>query len=199
MVIRRSSFTTDRWRRHRLVHYKIFSIFAVIQTSRTVRGVILTNLILSTMKKFFKFSLPLALPLVAVAAIAWNDAPGPGERTDTLLLPDPEDCSYFFSCSNGVPIRLKCPDGLYFNDLYDVCDWPNEDTKRKCKKSYLRHQWEKKCNIVTVVTKEDGSRTTIIDEQFREATTCIEVLPETPNAVADCSDIDPCPGGTCFE
>ncbi len=81
------------------------------------------------MKKFFKFSLLLALPLMAAAAIVWNVAAIPGERTDTVLLPDPEDCSRFFSCTNGVPILLHCPDGLYFNDLYDVCDWP---TNVKC-------------------------------------------------------------------
>ncbi len=104
-----------------------------------MQGVILTNLILSILKKFFKFSLLLALPLVAAAAIVWNVAAIPGERTDTVLLPDPEDCSYFFSCSYGVPIRLKCPDGLYFNDLYDVCDWPQnvpwckDKTKTKSK------------------------------------------------------------------
>ena len=42
----------------------------------------------------------------------------------TVLLPNPADCSTFFSCSNGVPILMHCPDGLQFNDKLDVCDWP---------------------------------------------------------------------------
>lgn len=44
--------------------------------------------------------------------------------TWTVLLPNPEDCNSFFSCSNGVPILMNCPDGLHFNDKLDVCDWP---------------------------------------------------------------------------
>ena len=42
----------------------------------------------------------------------------------TVLLPNPADCSTFFSCSNGVPILMHCPDGLHFNPELDVCDWP---------------------------------------------------------------------------
>ncbi len=42
----------------------------------------------------------------------------------TVLLPVPGSCPDFYSCSNGVPILMHCPDGLYFNDELDVCDWP---------------------------------------------------------------------------
>ncbi len=42
----------------------------------------------------------------------------------TVLLPNPADCSTFFSCSDGVPILMHCRDGLYFNAELDVCDWP---------------------------------------------------------------------------
>ena len=65
-----------------------------------------------------------------------GECPPPGERNDTVLLPDPTNCSNFFSCSNGVPILMHCPDGLYFNDELDVCDWPQdagcEDGKYGC-------------------------------------------------------------------
>ena len=54
--------------------------------------------------------------------------PGSCPQTDpldyTVLLPHPTDCSSFFSCSNGVPIELHCPAGLYFNNELKVCDWP---------------------------------------------------------------------------
>ncbi len=42
----------------------------------------------------------------------------------TILLPNPLDCSTFYSCSGGVPILMFCPPGLLFNDKLDVCDWP---------------------------------------------------------------------------
>ncbi len=42
----------------------------------------------------------------------------------TVLLPNPENCSTFFLCSNGVPILMSYPDGLHFNDRLDTCDWP---------------------------------------------------------------------------
>ena len=42
----------------------------------------------------------------------------------TVLLPNPADCSTFYSCSNGVPILMHCPGGLHFNAELDVCDWP---------------------------------------------------------------------------
>merc|ERR1711915_436334 len=41
-----------------------------------------------------------------------------------FLLPDPEDCSQFYYCSNGEPSLYQCPDGLYFNPDLDVCDSP---------------------------------------------------------------------------
>ncbi len=41
----------------------------------------------------------------------------------TVLLPS-ECCNWYFSCNNGVPIPIPCPDGLHFNDRLDVCDWP---------------------------------------------------------------------------
>ena len=74
--------------------------------------------------------------------------PGPDESCPavdpldhTVLLPNPADCSTFFSCSNGVPILMHCPDGLHFNAELDVCDWPQdagcEDGKYGCVDSAL--------------------------------------------------------------
>ncbi|MDR1756493.1 MAG: chitin binding domain-containing protein, partial [Culturomica sp.] len=49
------------------------------------------------------------------------------------LVPNPADCTSYYVlipvADNGtvvkvVPILLPCPDGLHFNYLLDVCDWP---------------------------------------------------------------------------
>ncbi len=91
------------------------------------------------MRKFLRYSWLLVLPMVAAAAVIWKaSAAEPSERQcpqvdppwGTVVIPNPADCSTFFSCSNGVAILMRCPDGLYFNDKLDVCDWPrNVDTK----------------------------------------------------------------------
>ncbi len=70
-----------------------------------------------------------------------GECPAVDPLDHTVLLPNPEDCSSYFSCSNGVPILMPCPDGLHFNDELDVCDWPQhagcEDGKYGCVYSAL--------------------------------------------------------------
>ncbi|XP_064606367.1 circumsporozoite protein-like [Liolophura sinensis] len=41
------------------------------------------------------------------------------------FLEDPKNCGRFYQCVNGVPNRLDCPAGLYFNINTKVCDWPS--------------------------------------------------------------------------
>lgn len=50
----------------------------------------------------------------------------------TVLLPNPDDCSSFFMCSNGVPILQKCPEGLFFNPYLNVCDFPQNVNTDDC-------------------------------------------------------------------
>ncbi len=94
---------------------------------------------------------------------------------------------------------MRCPDGLYFNDKLDVCDWPRDAGCEGKKTAYLEVRDDKKCSVITTVIKEDGLKTTTIDEQFREEIICIEVPIDAPNAVSECTSHDPCPGGICFE
>lgn len=39
-------------------------------------------------------------------------------------LPHP-DCTLYYQCEHGLPHIRSCPDGLYFNAVYNVCDWPD--------------------------------------------------------------------------
>ncbi|WP_394336026.1 carbohydrate-binding module family 14 protein [Flavobacterium sharifuzzamanii] len=43
---------------------------------------------------------------------------------DGTLLPDEEDCTSFYQCSNGVAVKTSCPGGLEFNPDQLVCDFP---------------------------------------------------------------------------
>ena len=79
--------------------------------------------------------------LARVQGVPVRSCPAVDPLDHTVLLPNPADCSSFFSCSNGVPILMHCPDGLHFNDKLDVCDWPQnagcEDGKYGCVDSAL--------------------------------------------------------------
>ena len=47
----------------------------------------------------------------------------PPQSEDVILIPNPNNCSEFFECQNGVPVLMCCPDGLYFCDEKDTCAW----------------------------------------------------------------------------
>lgn len=44
--------------------------------------------------------------------------------SDPNTYPDPTNCSYYYTCSNGAAVRTPCPLGLNFNPTTHVCDWP---------------------------------------------------------------------------
>ena len=42
----------------------------------------------------------------------------------TGYYPDPKDCNSFYQCADGITYWKHCPEGLYFNPVNKVCDWP---------------------------------------------------------------------------
>ena len=52
-----------------------------------------------------------------------GDAPGcpPGF---TLFFPHPNDCHWYFQCSNGVAYCKECPADLQWNVQLETCDFP---------------------------------------------------------------------------
>jgi hypothetical protein len=61
---------------------------------------------------------------------AWTDGGGvqcqPGDGPQYLL--NPEDPGSFYQCTDGVPYKHDCPQGLVYNPLANpgpVCDWPH--------------------------------------------------------------------------
>ncbi len=103
------------------------------------------------MKKLFKYSWLLVLPMVAAAIVVWKASADPVVGCPELdpldghvLLPNPKNCSSYFSCVNGLAILMFCPDGLIFNAVLDVCDWPSEGD---CKGSTNGEEGAAKYNI----------------------------------------------------
>jgi hypothetical protein len=64
--------------------------------------------------------------LVSATGVSEKSCPAIDPVDRTILLPNPEDCSSFFMCSNGVPILQNCPNELRFNANLSACDWPEK-------------------------------------------------------------------------
>ncbi len=41
------------------------------------------------------------------------------------MRPDPTDCTGYQICVHGVWVTQNCPDGLYWNAQFGICDWPS--------------------------------------------------------------------------
>ncbi|CAK9806739.1 hypothetical protein ANTQUA_LOCUS4989 [Anthophora quadrimaculata] len=70
------------------------------------------------------FVVVLATILVAVAYTTEAVECPPHDGEDVVLLPNPEDCSTFYSCDEGVPYLMECSKGLEFDPIERVCNWP---------------------------------------------------------------------------
>jgi valyl-tRNA synthetase len=47
----------------------------------------------------------------------------PPQTENVTFIPNPNNCSEFFECDNGVPVLMSCPAGLYFCSKKEICDW----------------------------------------------------------------------------
>ncbi|XP_076041422.1 uncharacterized protein LOC143025521 isoform X2 [Oratosquilla oratoria] len=43
-----------------------------------------------------------------------------------MYIPDPEECSYFCECDDGIAYKHDCPGNLLFDDVLNVCNWANQ-------------------------------------------------------------------------
>ncbi|XP_059468477.1 peritrophin-1-like [Neocloeon triangulifer] len=44
----------------------------------------------------------------------------------SVLVPFPGDCTKFCQCEYGGAKEFDCPGGLHFNEILQICDWPNQ-------------------------------------------------------------------------
>ncbi|XP_011056666.1 PREDICTED: endochitinase isoform X2 [Acromyrmex echinatior] len=45
-----------------------------------------------------------------------------------------KDCSEYFICVHGKPMKSHCPTGLVFHTTNLICDWPENADRKECKK-----------------------------------------------------------------
>ena len=45
---------------------------------------------------------------------------------DEVYIPSSTNCGEYFHCVNGVPVEMKCPDGLWWDQSNEFCNWPDQ-------------------------------------------------------------------------
>lgn len=112
----------------------------------------------------------LVVPM-AVALLSSTVEPCPDEDDPlhTVLIADPSDCTAFFVCFNGIPIRHLCPAGLHFNDRLDVCEWPKD---AKCETGGKAESCTYPCYSEITIHKEDGTLGVVQKTVYMEGTAC---------------------------
>lgn len=45
---------------------------------------------------------------------------------DEVYIPSDTNCGEYFHCVNGVPVEMKCPDGLWWDQSNEFCNWPDQ-------------------------------------------------------------------------
>ena len=57
---------------------------------------------------------------------------------EEVYLSSDTNCGEYFHCVNGVPVEMKCPDGLWWDQENEFCNWPDQVSPPctgKCPKS----------------------------------------------------------------
>ena len=136
------------------------------------------------MKNLFKkMILLLAVSMAVTLFSSAEPCPKEDPPGHTVLIADPSDCTAFFVCVNGVPIKMHCPDGLHFSDKLKVCEWPKNAECEKTGGEAKPHFYS--CTTEILVS-EDGKTVAFIDMRER-GTMC------DGSSTASCTPNHPCP------
>jgi chitinase len=88
---------------------------------------------------------------------------------ENRFFPSPEDCTQFYRCTHGTRANFTCEAGTAFNIEKQVCAWPTDEQKDRCKLGYLKLDDE----MTTTVAADDT--TLEIEVQDRTDKTLNEV------------------------
>ena len=83
--------------------------------------------------------LTLAGQLTAVnvqVSLTGKTCPEVWDGTD-VFFPSKSNCEEYFQCVHGVPVLMHCPDGLYWDQSKQICNWP-DDVSPPCTGKYQR-------------------------------------------------------------
>jgi len=94
------------------------------------------------------------------------ECPPPSENGNLTLIPNPNNCSEYYLCDNGVLHIMECPGGLYFCSEKASCSW----------------SWDPECTFNCTAVKTNP---VLAEEKFdaiyeRDAETTFETTPEGP-------------------
>ncbi|XP_043252356.1 probable chitinase 10 [Colletes gigas] len=91
------------------------------------------------------------------------------------LLPHSKNCSNFIMCNDGIPYLMHCQQGLHFNPVEKVCDWPSH---AKCRANTTKPSTTEAVNATEETTTEivtpttpDVPETTTTEQRTTEGTT----------------------------
>jgi len=45
---------------------------------------------------------------------------------EEVFFPSKTNCEEYFQCANGVPVEMKCPDGLWWDQSKQFCNYPDQ-------------------------------------------------------------------------
>ena len=56
----------------------------------------------------------------------YGDIECPSWDGELYFLPDPLDCTKYYTCTPSGPCHYTCPPGLWWDTELNICNWPNE-------------------------------------------------------------------------
>lgn len=97
------------------------SVIPFHQTS-IMRSVLFTVAWMGSLLGPFAFAPSFASPLFVKRSVV-GVCPDTPNTDVPVYLPDSESCRIFYECDQGIPIKLSCRTGLYFNVALQTCDY----------------------------------------------------------------------------
>jgi len=67
-----------------------------------------------------------------------------------VYLRSKSNCEEYFHCVHGTPVLMQCPDGLYWDQSKEICNWPDQVSPpctATCEKPWIRADRAANCYL----------------------------------------------------